>query len=329
MMVVLVACGTSAPDGALERLRREAQAANAAALAAHATPEDLTAPGRTLTISGQVTPARTVLEWRQLDTLATTHVRTTNPHNPNHLEQIIDYRGVRVSTLLDRFGAAPAVTEVTAVSIDGYRATIGVDDTRRFPIALAVAADDEAIDRWHGGPMYLVFPHSEQPESRRYTGRFWAFYVTALIVGTEPAQLVIGSRTLNAAALQALPSASLDSVATWKIGWPSTPVHLVGVRVDALLRAAGAVVPPDGRVIIGGKAPIHRDPKAPVVLAAADLERCGFLLVLRWGREQERLPARLGGPIALAVPPACSDRYGDRFWIPFVEELVIETGGPP
>jgi hypothetical protein len=329
MMVALIACGKSAPDGDLERLRREAQAANAAALAAHATTEDLTAPGRTLSISGQITQPHSVLEWRQLDTMATTHVRTTNPHNPNHLEQIIDYRGVRLSSLLDRFGAEPAVTEATVVSIDGYRATVSVEDLRRFPIALAVAADDEPIDRWHGGPMYLVFPHSEQPESRRFTGRFWAFYVTSLIVGTEPAQLTIGARTLDAAALQALPSTSLDSVATWKIGWPSTPVHLVGVRVDAIVRAMGVALPANGRVIIRGKAPIHRDPKAPVALAAADLERCGFLLVLRWGPEQERLPARLGGPIALAVPPACADRYGDRFWIPFVEELVIDAGGAP
>jgi hypothetical protein len=324
-MALLGACGKATPEAELERLRNQAMAANAKAVAAHAG-HDLAEPGRTLKVSGQLAHAGAPLEWPELDALATAHVRTTNPHNTTHLEQIIEYRGVPVSKLLDRFGAAPAATEATFVSIDGYRATIDLEDARRFPIALAVAADGAPIDRWHGGPMYLVFPHREHPESKRYSGRFWAFYVTDLIIGTEAATLSVGPRTFDRAALEALPPAELRGVATWKIGWPSTAVRLVGVRVDEVLRSAGISVPTNGRVIVRGKAAIHRDPKTPVELAAADVERCGFLLVMRWGRnerDEENVPARLGGPLALAVPPACAGRYGDRFWIPFVEELVI------
>jgi hypothetical protein len=323
-MLLWAACHR-APEEDLDRLRLEAVRANARALAAHPRrTEDV--PGRTLTLSGELERAGSVLPWSELDAMATVHVRTTNPHDLVHPDKIVDYRGVAVQELFERFGAAPAATEATFVSIDGYRATIDVEDAKRFPIALAVAADDAPIDRWHGGPMYLVFPHLEAPESKRYTGRFWAFYVTSLIVGTEAARLVVGKQALDAATLETLPRTSLDSVVAWKIGWPSTAVHLSGVRVVEVLRRAGVTVPAGGKVIVRGKAPLHRDPRAPVVLAGDDLERCGFLLVTRWG-EEEKVPARLGGPIALAVPPACATRYGERFWIPFVEELVVEPAG--
>jgi hypothetical protein len=328
------ACRRGAPEEDLDRLRLEAIEANAAALAAHPIRPE-TEPGRTLTISGEVERAGSVLPWSELDALATVHVRTTNPHDLVHPEKVVDYRGVPVQELFERHGAAPAATEATFVSIDGYRATIDVEDAKRFSIALAVAADDAPIDRWHGGPMYLVFPHLEAPESKRYTGRFWAFYVTNLIVGTEAARLAVGGRAgeqvggqvLDGATLDTLPRTALDTAVAWKIGWPSTAVHLSGVKITDVLRRAGVTVPPGSRLIVRGKAPLHRDPRAPVAIAAEDLARCGFVLVTRWGGEEEKVPARLGGPIALAVPPTCATRYGERFWIPFVEELVVEPAG--
>lgn len=323
---LLGGCGRGAPGEELDRLRLEAIEANAKALAAHPSRPEVT-PGRTLTLTGELERAGTVLAWRELDALATTHVRTINPHDLLHPEQVVDYRGVAVSDLLERFGAAPAATEATFVSIDGYRSTIDVEDTRRFPITLAIAADGVPIDRWHGGPIYLVFPHTEVAESKRYTGRFWGFYVTDLIIGTEAARLRVDGHVIDAATLDTLPRGALDSVVAWKIGWPAGAVHLVGVSITDVLRRAGVTVPPGGKLIIRGKAPLHRDPEAPVVLAGEDLERCRFLLVTRWGSDEEKVPARLGGPIALAVPPVCASRYGERFWIPFVEELVIER--PP
>lgn len=323
LAAILAGCGRGAPSEDLDRLRAEAIAANARALAEHPSRQE-SAPGRTLTLAGELSRAGTVLGWTELDALATTHVRTINPHDLLHPEQLVDYRGVAIAELLERFGAAPAATEVTFVSIDGYRSTIDVEDTKRFPVALAVAADGAPIDRWHGGPMYLVFPHSEVPESRRYTGRFWGFYVTDLIVGTEAARLRVDGHVLDGAALESLPRQTLDSVVAWKIGWPSGAVHLIGVGVADVLRRAGVSVPAGGKLIVRGKAPLHRDPATPVTLAGEDLERCQFLLVTRWGSEGEKVPARLGGPLALAVPPTCATRYGERFWIPFVEELVVE-----
>jgi hypothetical protein len=100
------------------------------------------------------------------------------------------------------------------------------------------------------------------------------------------------------------------------------------VKVSDALAAAGVTVPGDGRVIVRGKASVHRDPKDPIVLPAADLERCGFLLATHWGADDAPIPAKLGGPVGLAVPAACAARYDDGFWITFVEELVVEGAAP-
>jgi len=325
-VVVLVACGQGPSSGELERLRAEAAAANAVAIAAHSD-EAAHEPGRSLTITGQLgTPAAT-LEWAALDAASTTHVLTVNPQNPTDRTRVIDYRGVLARDLLDRYAASPDAREVTFVALDGFRSTVEQSALRRFRVLLAIAADGAPIDRATGGPIYLVFPHSEAPESiALFPDRFWSFYVTHVVVGTEAARVRVGEHVLDAAALAGLPATSLDGQVAWKVNWPSTPVHLRGVRLTDALHAAGVTVPAGGRVIVRGKAVIHRDPADPIALAAADLERCGFLLVSHWGDDDAPVPARLGGPIALAVPPTCGAQYGDRFWIPFVEELIVEAG---
>lgn len=324
-LVVLGSCAQGPSSAELERLRAEAAAANAVALAAHAD-EAAAEPGRTLTVAGQLGSPSATLDWAALDAIATAHVKTVNPQNPTERARVIDFRGVLASELLDRFAAAPEAREVTFVALDGFRSTVEQASLRRFRVLLAVAADGRPIDRAAGGPIFLVFPHSETPETvALFPDRFWSFYVTHLIVGTEPARLRLGERVLDAAALAGLPATALDGPVAWKVNWPSTPVHVRGVTVTAALHAAGLTVPAGGRVIVRGKASIHREAADPIVLAAADLERCGFLLVTHWGQDDAAVPARLGGPIALAVPPACGARYGDRYWIPFVEELIVEA----
>lgn len=321
----LAACGEGPSSDELARLRAEAAAANAAALAAHAH-EAAAEPGRTLTIAGQLGQPGATLDWAALTAASTTHVRTVNPQNPTDRSHVVDFAGVLVRDLLDRFAADPAAREVTFVALDGFRSTVEQAGLRRFRVLLATSADGKPIERASGGPIYLVFPHSEEPETvALYPDRFWSFYVTHLIVGTEPARLRIGERVLDAAALAELPATALDGPVAWKVNWPSTPIHVRGVKVTDALHAAGAAVPAGGRVIVRGKAAIHRDDGDPRVLAAADLERCGFLLVTHWGADDAPVTARLGGPIALAVGPACAAEYGDRYWIPYVEELVVEA----
>ena len=68
-------------------------------------------------------------------------------------------------------------------------------------------------------------------------------------------------------------------------------------------------------------------------IASGAVDTCDVLLATRWaettGAEPTLIPARLGGPIVLAIPPRCADRLGDPFWITFVEELVVTGARAP
>lgn len=322
--VAVAACERGPSTGELERLHAEAVAANQEKLAAHAV-DDAKAPGKSLTVAGQIGAPGTTFEWAALEALATTHVLTKNPQNPTDRARVIDFRGVLVRDLLDRFQAAPEATEVTFVALDAFRSTVDIAGLRTYRVLLSVAADNAPIDRAAGGPIFLVFPHSESPETEQlYPDRYWSFYVTHMIVGTEPARVAVGDKVLDAAALAALPHTTLGGPVGWKVHWPSAAVRIRGVKLTDALAAAGVTVPAGGKVIVRGKASIHRDPGDPIELAAADVERCGFLLATHWGDDDAPIPAKLGGPVALAVPPACAATHGDSFWITFVEELVVQ-----
>jgi hypothetical protein len=326
--VVLAACSDRPRDDELERWRGEAAAANQAALAA-AQRNVAAEPGHTLTISGQTRAGRAVLGWDELEKLATAHVQTTSPQDPAHASKVTDFRGVLVRDVLDRVGAGASVGELTFVSIDAFRAPVAVADVRRFRTLLAIEADGAPIPRAQGGPIFLVHPHRESPETvALYPDRYWSFYVTDVIVGTEPARLEVLDRVLDAAALDALPQIAWTGVVKYKSYWPSDPVRLRGVRLRDAVRAANVGVAAGGGVIVRGKAAIQRDPKAPRRIAAADIERCDFLLATHWGpagsEHDQPIPARLGGPITLAVPDACAVAYDEHFWMTFVEELALE-----
>src|SRR5262249_545630 len=134
-----------------------------------------------------------------------------------------------------------------------------------------------------GGPIFLVHPHSESPETvTLYPDRYWSFYVTDIIVGTEAPRLRVGDRVLDAAALRALPETTWGGVPLYKSYWPSAAVQLRGVLLRDVLRAAGAAVPAAGGVVVKGKAAIQRDPKDPRRIAGSDLDRCDILLATQW-----------------------------------------------
>jgi hypothetical protein len=321
--VLVAACDRGPSAAALDRLQAEAVAANAAARERYAA-DDASAPGRSLTVLGQVATPST-LDWAALDGLATEHVRTKNPQNPGDRGRVVDFRGVLVKDVLDRAGADPAADEITFVALDAFRSTVAAADLRRYRVLLAIAADGAPIDRSSGGPIFLVFPHTETPETERlFPDRFWSFYVSHVIVGTARPRLLVAGTALDADALAKLPTTVLDAPVGWKTQWPSGAVHLRGVALTEVLRAAGATVPPGGRVIVRGLAAGQRDPAHPIAIAADDVATCGLMLASRWGVDEAPITARRGGPLALAVPPACAERLGEKAWVTFVEELVIE-----
>ncbi len=328
--IAIAACSDRPADQELDRWRREAIDANHAALTAAAR-NAADEPGHVLTISGQTRAGRTSIGWDELERIGLAHVKTTSPQDPAHAGQVIDFRGVLVRDVIDRVGVAGGAGDLTFVSIDAFRSPVAIADVRRFRTLLALEADGKPIPRAEGGPIFLVHPHLESPETvALYPDRYWSFYVTDVIVGTEPAALRIGDKILDGAALDALPQLLWSGVVKYKSYWPSDAVRLRGVRLRDALHAAGVVVPAGGAVVVRGKAAIQRDPKDPRRIAAADLERCDLMLATHWtatGASEDAdqpIPARLGGPITLVIPPACAAAYGDQYWLTFVEEIVPE-----
>lgn len=320
----LMACRQAPSDDELARLHAEAVAANAAAIAAAPTAHE---PGYTLTVSGQVARSET-LGWTELQQHATAHVRTINVQSVDK-KTPTDFRGVLVRDLIDPLQPAADAREVTFVAIDGFRATVQIADVRAYRMLLAIEADGAPIPRTAGGPIFLVHPISENPGlAAKYPDRFWAFYVAEVVVGTEAPALAISAsggtaKTLDAAALAALPTASLDGPVGWKVDWPADAVHVRGVALVDALKAAGVAVPTKGRIVIRGKAPIHRDPDKPIAIDVDDLAQCQPLLAMRWGADEAPIPAKLGGPIALAVAPCGA--VGDKLWVTFVEDILVEA----
>ena len=289
-------------------------------------------PGFTLAVSGQIDQPPGTLGWSDLQQLAQTHVLTVNPQNPDR-KTPVDFRGVLVRDLLAKFGAREEATEATVVSTDGFRATVQIADAKQFRMLLAIEADKAAIPRSSGGPIFLVHPFSENgPELKwKYPDRFWAFYVTNLIIGTEAPTLAVRGNGndfhLNREALDQVDHATMNVPVSWKVEWPSGDVHLRGLKLQAVFDSVNVRLPDTGRIIVRGKSPLHRDPIKPIVIDVADLERCKPLLAMQWGPLEKGITARQGGPIALAFA-GCADKYPERTWATFVEELELVTEEP-
>ncbi len=307
----------------LEALRQEAIAKNAAMIALHE--QEGTKRDWKFVVQGQTKTGKPVqLSWAKLEALAKTSIWTREPHNTSDGNAIQHFRGVAVSTLLDEFGVAPNLTEVTFVARDGFRSTVSIADLRQYPIIIALERNNKRIARSDGGPLYLVFPYSQFPQlQQKYPDRFWAFYLTDMIVGTEPTRLQIGKRLFNAAALNKLPQVTIEGTVGYRIGWPAGKVKLYGVRVRDAVAAAGLKLPKNGSVIVQGKSPVYRDPTNPIRLQASDINRCGILLATHWGDDKIPIPAKMGGPITLALSSVCQSQSDDRRWVTFVENLKV------
>jgi hypothetical protein len=323
--IALAACHSGPNDAELDRLHDEAVRANTEAKARTKVTDQ---PGFTLTVSGQIRKPSATLAWTELQRIGQTHVSTINIQNPDK-KTPTDFRGLLVRDLLDKFDAAPGATEATMVAIDGFRATIQIADARKYRMLLAIEADNTPIPRTSGGPIFLIHPFTESgPELRdKYPDRFWAFYVTHVVVGTEVPRLTItqgSDHVLDQPALAKLPQATLDGAVGWKVDWPADTVHLRGIRLVDAIDAAGVKLPATGRIIVRGKAPLHSDPAKPIAIAIADLERCKPLLAMYWGSDEQPITAKLGGPIAMAITP-CGELYGDKPWVTFVEQIVVES----
>lgn len=349
IVACLTGCATQPIDANLETLRQEAIAQNTAMMALQE--KDPTRHDWQFVVQGQTATGKPVrLSLQQMEALATTSVWTRDPHSTGDRNALVHFRGVAVSKLLDKFGAAPNATEVTFVASDAYRATVSLADLRQYPIIIALERNNQKIPRSDGGPLYLVFPYSQFPQlQQNYPDQLWTFYITDMVVGTEPIHLKVGEtpkgkllanrnsadpvappqmpqhpyQVFNAAALAKLPQVTVEENVGYRIGWPAGKVRLYGVRVRDALAAAGLTLPQGSSVIIRGKSPIYRDIANPIRLDASDIKRCDILLATHWGDNRMPIPAKMGGPVTLALSSGCHTESDNRRWVTFVEEIEV------
>lgn len=325
----LIGCNNQPSDANLEQLRQEAIAQNAAMVALQAknqAPKDWQ-----FVVQGQTATGKPlILNLPQLETLATTSVWTKEPHNTSNTnpDTVFHFRGIAISKLLQQVGVAADVSDVTFIAYDAYRVTISLADLQKYPIILALERNNQKLSRSDGGPLYLVFPYSQYPQlQQQYPDRFWAFYLTDMVIGTEPIGLKVGKRRFNASDLDKLKPITLEETVGYRIGWPVGKVKLSGVRVRDVLNAAGISVPKGRAVIVRGKSPIYRQTTKPIRLEASDIDRCNIMLATHWGNNRQPIPATMGGPVTLALSSACKTQSDERRWVTFVESLEVSFLG--
>lgn len=312
-LVPLSACTQSPGIDQINAWQQEAIAENNRLLKTYAKPSDQLQWH--VMLQGQVQkPQR--LNWQSLTQLSKTQITTKDSTlvNPEHPSR---YRGIAVSTLLDQSKAQSDT--ITFVAADAYRATVARQDLQKYPILLAIEREDKPMTRADGGPVKLVFPISQYPELEKYNGTAWVFYVTHVIAGTEAPQVQVGKTLLLKKDLDRLPSTTITTPVSYRVGWQNGPVRLEGIRIRDLLPE----LPKTGWVTIRGKAPIHRDPQKPLRLPVNVVRNCDVIIARRWGDQATPISAPMGGPLTLAFAPACGAIAKTFPWITFVESLEI------
>lgn len=321
--VVAVACDRGVAEATLDRELREAQAAEREERSRHGDGDE--SATWTLTITGRV-PATVVLPYREVERLATTEY-LAKPSVERADPPPARFRGARLSELLARGEAATDLSEVTLVANDGFRATFAAADVLAYPVMLSVLWDGARIPRSRGGPLFTTLPNHTSPAiAERYTYSWWVFYVTHLVADTAPVSLRVGTRTFDAAALAALPQASIELRHGFRVGWPSGIVRISGVRVRDVLAAAGVLPASADRVRVRVMAPVPDADEHAVRLDPAAIATNDLLLGLRFGPDDQPIPARLGGPIVLVFPPGVTPPSSESEWPTFVRALEVEGG---
>lgn len=323
MAMACVACSTRPSDAELDRLLEETRAANEAEAVEHGRVDERAS--WTLEVRGDVEHPVT-LSWSDIEAIHPTEVRTrTHSEDALRAAHASTWRGPRLDAVIDRASPREGAREVTLLAYDGFRATVRLDDARRFPILLAYQVDGRAIPRDVGGPLYAVYPMDEHAEIRdRYDGRFWVFYVSHVFVDTDPAELRIGQRTIDQAVLETIPRTTIVETVGYRTGWPSEPVRLEGYRLRDLLSALGQTIESGQYVRVLSHAPISHGDGRPTRIRADDVLSSDVIVALWWGEGREPIPARLGGPFTLAFPAEVGARLAEHDWLTFVEAIEVE-----
>ncbi len=277
-----------------------------------------------LRVQGQVQKPIT-LNWSEIEALSDTTINSINPH-PGNPATPHEFRGISVEKLLNKAIVDPTVTEVTVVAADSYYATIPLADLYRNKALLAISEYGKPIRRNEGGPVHLVFLRDANTTQAEINTQRWTYYVTHVIVGTEPLRLKVEKNTLTRTDLEKLPTYEMTSLVGYKIGWTDEPVKLTGVNLRDILRSQNVVMPPQSFLRVRRKSMDDLDPQKSVRIPASLINDCDVMLAYRWGEGSEAIPASKGGAITLAYGNNCpSEAVKNLAWLPFVESLSVES----
>lgn len=83
----------------------------------------------------------------------------------NHVvEQVVEYRGPTLSSLLEYVGAQG--TQVKVIAWDDYVVTISISDIEKYGVLLATHEAGVRMTIDDKGPLFVVFPFKDNPELR-------------------------------------------------------------------------------------------------------------------------------------------------------------------
>lgn len=127
-----------------------------------------------LTVEGQIRNCNSGLEARfdfaMLEALPRTVVKTENPWDAG----MNTYEGVLLRDLVDAVDANGTVLSI--VALNDYRADVTVADTRATAVILAYRRNGARMPVREKGPLFVVFPFSDDPaleDETRYAQSVW------------------------------------------------------------------------------------------------------------------------------------------------------------
>ncbi len=131
-----------------------------------ATAQDLTVPqGRViLTISGRIDHTNgkgiAAFDRAMLEAMPTTTIDTMTPWT----DGVARFEGPLARDLMKRVGARGSRLRATA--LNDYAVDIPIEDFERYPVILAMKVNGEVLSTRSKGPLWIIYPWSDQPEIR-------------------------------------------------------------------------------------------------------------------------------------------------------------------
>ncbi|NJN46526.1 MAG: molybdopterin-dependent oxidoreductase [Candidatus Competibacteraceae bacterium] len=120
-----------------------------------------------LAITGAISrtnaPGKAEFDLAMLQALGVEQRRRTTPWT----DGIQEFDGVLMRDVMKAVGATGQ--EVLASALNDYAITIPLDDFTQYPILLAFAANGKALTRRDKGPLWIIYPTEEFPETNTAT----------------------------------------------------------------------------------------------------------------------------------------------------------------